>query len=188
MVAKIFTGIVLVFSVLSCARQDTTQLAAASREASLEFMQSLKTTLQQSMQEGGPVNAIAVCNLKAPAIAADISTQKGWNIARTSLKVRNPANTPDDWEHRVLNDFQTRKSRGEDPAALEYHEIVKQDGKKVFRYMKAIPTGNVCLACHGEKLEGALGEKIMALYPEDQAIGFKPGDIRGAFTITQPLQ
>jgi hypothetical protein len=53
--------------------------------------------------------------------------------------------------------------------------------------MKAIPTAAVCLVCHGETVEGALGEKIKALYPQDRATGYRLGDIRGAFTITQPL-
>ena len=112
MATRIFIAITLMFSVVSCTSQDTGQLTAASRATSVEFMQNLKATLQQAMQEGGPVNAVAVCNTKAPAIAAAISQQKGWNIARTSLKVRNPANAADDWERKVLDDFETRKSQG----------------------------------------------------------------------------
>ena len=188
MVTRILLGITLVLSVVSCARQDTGPLVESSREASLEFMQNLKATLVQSMQAGGPVNAVAVCNTAAPLIAQDISQRKGWSIARTSLKVRNPRNAPNDWERKVLIDFESRQSQGEDPASLEYHEIVKQDGKKIFRYMKAIPTAGVCLVCHGEKIEAALGEKIKALYPRDQATGYRVGDIRGAFTITQPVK
>lgn len=184
---RVYIAIALIISVVSCTSQDAAQLAADSRATSVEFMQNLKATLQQAMQEGGPVNAVAVCNTKAPAIAAAISQQKGWNIARTSLKVRNPANAADDWERKVLDDFEARKSGGEDPASIEYHEIVTQDGSKAFRYMKAIPTAAVCLVCHGETVEGALGEKIKALYPQDRATGYRLGDIRGAFTITQPL-
>jgi hypothetical protein len=30
-------------------------------------------------------------------------------------------------------------------------------------------------------------QSIRDLYPEDQATGFSPGDIRGAFTILKPL-
>ncbi|MGB5718907.1 MAG: hypothetical protein WBN81_17665, partial [Gammaproteobacteria bacterium] len=42
----------------------------ASRETVQEFMQTLKKELQAGMQEGGPVNAVSVCNLTAPAIAS----------------------------------------------------------------------------------------------------------------------
>ena len=58
----------------------------ASRETVKEFMQTLKKELQTSMQEGGPVNAVSVCNLIAPAIANTYSVRNGWEVGRTSLK------------------------------------------------------------------------------------------------------
>jgi hypothetical protein len=30
--------------------------------------------------------------------------------------------------------------------------------------------------------------RLETLYPHDQAMGYKEGDIRGAFSITQPLK
>ena len=53
--------------------------------------------------------------------------------------------------------------------------------------MKAIPTGGVCLACHGENLAQGVQETITTLYPNDKATGFKSGDIRGAFVVTKVL-
>ncbi len=71
--------------------------------------------------------------------------------------------------------------------ALEHAEVVTQDGKRLFRYMKAIPTREVCLACHGRSLDPAVESTLKELYPEDRARGFSVGDIRGAFTVTQPM-
>ncbi len=51
--------------------------------------------------------------------------------------------------------------------------------------MKAIPTGPLCLACHGETLAAPVAEKIGELYPADKATGFREGDIRGAFVVTK---
>jgi hypothetical protein len=71
---------------------------------------------------------------------------------------------------------------------LEHHEVVEQDGKKVFRWMKAIPTAKVCLNCHGgDTVAAPVEAKLKELYPTDQARGYSVGDIRGAFTITQPM-
>ena len=161
----------------------------SSRNAVKELQGALVTELQAAMQAGGPVNAIDVCNTRAAAIAADISQKKGWKIGRTSLKLRNANNAPDAWEKKVLKDFEKRKAAGEDPTKLEHAEVVTQDGKQVFRYMKAlpIPEGAPCLKCHGDKIEPAVAAKLKALYPNDQAIGFKQGDLRGAVTIIQPL-
>jgi hypothetical protein len=168
------------------AADDASRLAA-SRDAAKEFMETLKGELQAAMKAGGPTNAIEVCNTKAPAIAQEISKAKGFRIARTSLKTRNPDNAPDAWERKVLEDFEARKRAGEDPMKIEHHEVVTANGKQTFRYMKAIPTAELCLNCHGAKLDPKVSATLNRLYPKDQATGFNVGDLRGAFTITQPL-
>ena len=163
------------------------QQVADSRATAKEFMQQLKGELQQGMQAGGPVNAIAVCRDRAPAIAAALGESKGLDIGRTSLRVRNPANTPDVWEKAVLEQFEQRKLAGEDPAGMEFHAAAEQEDKIVFRYMKAIPTAELCVVCHGAEIAPEVEAKLAELYPQDQARGYQPGDIRGAFTITRSL-
>jgi hypothetical protein len=166
---------------------DYTAELDASRATAKEFMQTLKQELQAGMQEGGPVNAISVCNLFAPGIANTYSVRNGWDVGRTSLKRRNPDNAPDAWERSVLESFEERKRAGEDPAKLEHYEVVRQDGVRELRYMKAIPTVPLCLACHGEHVDSITRTRLEKLYPDDQALGYKAGDIRGAFSISQPL-
>jgi hypothetical protein len=181
-------GLVLTIPLLGCSGEDLEPRAEQSRAAVKDFMLNLKGALQQALQAGGAINAIAVCKEKAPAIAADVSNQKGWRVARTSLKVRNPSNAPDDWERKALEDFDKRNAKGENPDTMEFYEVVEESDGPVFRYMKAIPTAHLCLECHGENIDAAVAKKLDALYPADQARGFKAGDIRGAFTITQPIQ
>jgi len=152
-----------------------------------DFMLLLKTELKAAMKEGGPGNAIQVCKTQAPKIAEDISAKQGWRVARTSLKLRNPLNEADAWEVKVMQEFEKRKAGGEEIKKLEFAEIVSTDGKKQFRYMKAIPTGKVCLQCHGSKIDPDVMDTLKKFYPVDKATGFKQGDIRGAFTITQPM-
>jgi hypothetical protein len=166
---------------------EMTDDVAASREAVAEFSTALKGELESAMKSGGSVKAIEVCQLKAPGIAATVSKGRGFRIARTSLKLRNPANAPDPWEKALLERFEARLADGADPATLEHYEIVEADGKRAFRYMKAIPTQGVCLACHGEKIAPDVAAALDRLYPEDQARGFKPGELRGAFTITRAM-
>jgi len=169
------------------ANDEMKERAQKSKVVVKEFMTQLKGELQAAMKAGGPVNAINVCHEKAPAIAAELSEKHGWDIARTSLKTRNPGNTPDEWETKVLNDFEARKAKGEDVKPMAFFEAVDTDGKQNFRFMKAIPTGEVCLKCHGTDIAPAVKAKLQELYPNDMATGFKLGDIRGAFTITQPM-
>ncbi|MGD2081999.1 MAG: DUF3365 domain-containing protein [Chromatiales bacterium] len=160
----------------------------ASRTAVKDFFGDLKGRLQAAIAEGGPVNAIEVCSIQAPQIAARVSRETGWDVGRTSLKTRNPANRPDTWEKSVLEDFEARKAAGEDPGQMEYYAVVDGDRGKAFRYMKAIPTAEKpCLACHGSAIAPEVAARLDALYPTDEARGYQAGDIRGAFTITQPL-
>lgn len=148
-----------------------------------EFFSTLKGELQAGMKAGGPVNAIGVCNQKAPDIAASTSAKSGWKVARTSLKIRNGDNAPDAWEQQVLESFEQRHAAGENPVGIDFAETVQQDGKTVFRYMKAIPMSDVCLKCHGDKLDPKVEAKLNELYPDDRARGFHLSDIRGAFTL-----
>lgn len=152
-----------------------------------EMAQSLKKELQAAMKEGGPVNAIDVCKTVAPQIAASLSAEGGMSVARTALKVRNPVNTPDDFERKVLERFVADLEAGKDPATLAHAEIVEQEGSKVFRFIKAIPTAKLCLNCHGENLKDDVKAQIGKLYPYDQATGFKEGELRGAFTVQKKL-
>ena len=169
------------------AEADLKQHAQKSKVVVKEFMTQLKGELQTAMKAGGPVNAINVCKEKAPAIAKNLSDKYGWEVSRTSLKTRNSSNAPDAWETKVLNDFETRKTKGEAVKPMAHFEVVDNDGKKSFRFMKAIPTGEVCLKCHGGNIAPPIKAKLQELYPDDKATGFKLGDIRGAFSITQPM-
>ncbi|MGV6808985.1 MAG: Tll0287-like domain-containing protein [bacterium] len=161
--------------------------AALAKASVMALGGSLKGELLKAMKEGGPVAAISVCHEKAPAIAQQVSTEKGVSISRTSLNYRNPENAPIAWQKTVLDDFEARKAKGEDPQKMAYSAVVESNGKKEFRFMKAIPTGGVCLNCHGATVQPDVLTKIKALYPDDKATGYVVGDIRGAFVVTKPF-
>lgn len=159
-----------------------------ARKVVKSFGSSLKKELVKGLKEGGAIKALEVCNLKASDIASEISDKSGWKVSRTALKTRNENNSPDAWELSVLNKFEEMKAGGATIKELEYAEIITDDSMKVFRYMKAIPTGGLCLQCHGDKLKSDVQQLIKKLYPRDKAIGFKKGDIRGAFTLQKILK
>lgn len=162
---------------------------SAARAASKELGEALKSQLVAALKSGGAISALSVCNTVAPSIAADISQQRSMQVGRTALKVRNTANAPDAFETRVLEDFAKKIAAGADAAILEYSETVMENGGSTFRYMKAIPmAAEPCAACHGTDVKPDVKAAVEQLYPQDQATGFKPGDLRGAFTIKQVLK
>lgn len=165
--------------------------ANESKAVVKEFFGQLKGELTKSMKASGPVATIEVCSKTAPGIAKALSEKHGMEVGRTSLKPRNSANAPDAWEEQVLKKFEERQAAGESPNDMAYYEIVEEDGKKNFRFMKAIgmpPLDKMpCLKCHGENIDPKITAKLDELYPSDMARGYKAGQIRGAFTITKPL-
>lgn len=163
-------------------------LTARARGIAAKFADKLKGELMGAMKADGPVKAIEVCKVAAPAIAGESSTD-GWTVKRTSLKLRNAKAAPDAWEKQTLEFFEAEKAKGADVSKLERSEIAKAGGVPTFRYMKAIPTAaEPCLACHGGSIAEPVKAKIAELYPQDQATGYQAGDIRGAFTISKPLK
>ena len=163
-----------------------TEIAQAKEIISV-FASTLKSELEAGVKLGGPVKALEICNTKASQIGEKIATAEGMQVSRVSLKNRSPANAPNTWQETVLENFATREAAGVDPVAMEFSEIVEHQGHKEFRSIKAIPTGGVCLACHGENLAKDVQETITTLYPDDKATGFKSGDIRGAFVVTKVM-
>jgi hypothetical protein len=153
------------------------------RAIAAEFGLQLRTALQAALNEGGPLAAIQVCNEAAPAIAQASEARSGAAVGRTSLKLRNPANAPDAHERAALDAFaKAMEPEGQDPPPERIDVLA--DGR--VRYMSAIVMQPPCLACHGESIAPQVAEAIDALYPQDEARGYRVGDLRGAFTITWP--
>ncbi|MGE3774983.1 MAG: DUF3365 domain-containing protein [Gammaproteobacteria bacterium] len=159
-----------------------------ARAAALELGAKLKAQLEAALAAGGPLSALEVCRSVAPALAGEASARHAGEVGRTALKVRNPANSPDDYERAVLEGFVAQAAAGADVATLEHAEVLEQHGRRVFRYMKAIPMAPApCATCHGTDIDPELSAKIRELYPSDTATGFTPGEIRGAFTVVKEL-
>lgn len=182
-------SLLLAISALPAFADDMAQYQEESRKVAKEFVSQLGGELQKEMKENGPASAIKVCRNVAPAIASEASRKSGWKVGRVSLKTRNTAlGLPDAWEQKVLADFEKRMEK-ENPAGMEFAEIVAEPQGKFYRYMKAIPVQDVCLKCHGtdETIPQNVKETLKAEYPHDKATGYTLGQIRGAITIKRPL-
>ena len=92
---------------------------------------------------------------------------------------------PDEFETRILKEFEQIKKEGKLNSDTEHFEIIIENDYQYLRYMKPIKIGAACLKCHGneEKISTEVKELIVKKYPDDKAVGYKNGDLRGAVSI-----
>lgn len=160
-----------------------------SRATAQSFMHALGGTLKSLLDNAETENAIIVCKQIAPALAADYS-KDGWIVRRVSLKSRNKSlGVPDTWERRELEGFDRHHLSGEPTDELEMSAIVDEADGLWFRYLKAIPTQPMCLQCHGKAEDIPDGVKTILAneYPNDDAIDYSVGEIRGAISIKRRI-
>jgi len=154
----------------------------ASRTFANRLQNELGARLKSALAAGGPAQAITVCQLEAPAIARALEAEGGPSyVGRTALKVRNPANGPDDEARAVLADFEHELGPNAPPPS---RFITHPDGSA--RYLQAIPMQPLCIACHGSELSTEVSDALAQRYPQDEATGFAVGELRGAFLIEWP--
>lgn len=169
----------------------TTEAARASkaRDIVLVLSERFRSEIAAAVKSDGVVGAMALCQAISADLPATASDESGFEITRTSLKLRNPENAPDQWETKILQDFQKKANEGMDLSRLEYGETTTSpEGDKLFRYMKAIPMAEQCAACHGTDIKPDVKAEILRYYPEDKAYGYKVGELRGAFSLVQLIE
>ena len=149
-----------------------------AKHAQLAFQSSLK----KAIKTHGKAYAIGFCNNKAMEITDSVSAAQNVQIRRLAKKYRNPLNETNAAESEIYKtyilDWLKRKT-------LYAKVIPNEQGQPV--YYRPIGIQPVCLNCHGvpgEDIPSPLAEKIAALYPDDKAVNFHKGELRGMWAIT----
>src|SRR5690606_1202893 len=162
---------------------DSVYIAQGDRIVAMTF-DTLRKSLQGAITQGNFEGAIAFCREQANPVTATYADS--FKIRRTALRVSNPDNRPDSLELAVLI------------AMGNEMQAARQPGVKVVRtsneihFFKPILLQAMCLNCHGtpgQQIADRTLTRIAELYPADQAVNFKEGDLRGAWHITfDPLK
>lgn len=158
-------------------------IRAEGRLIAKASFEALSQKLMQALEQGGVVHAIQFCHTNADPLTDSLSAKHGVRIRRVAEQNRNPANAPDEQEQALVKGFAALKSQGADLKTADT-AVVLAPGKILFA--KPILLQPQCVACHG-KLGETLAEEnyreIKKQYPEDRAVGFSPGDLRGMWAI-----
>lgn len=154
-------------------------LITASNQAIMQFSSQLQTSLRIALDGGGPLNAVNVCNVVAPEIQI-AHVRDGWFIERVTAKPRNPNNQADSSQLAILERFAA--STDAPSYLVQWDDPAKREK---FRYYFPIRTKELCAGCHGDvaKFVPGLVDEIKKIYPDDKAVGYKSGELRGMFAI-----
>ncbi len=146
--------------------------AAAARD---QLASQLMGELTAALVAGGPAKAIEVCRERAPALAAQVGTERHLRIGRTSQRLRNPANRAPVWA--------TASIAGAAAEPLFFTGPDQQLGA-----LYPIRLQPQCVQCHGraDELSAATRSALQQHYGNDAATGFAPGDLRGWFWVEVP--
>lgn len=160
--------------------KDEQLLMSASLKLIDSFAKQLKAELMSALNEGGPENAINVCQVRAPQIAL-ANSGEFWTIKRVSNRNRNPGNLASDHETAIMGRFVDTVG-GTPEFTFEWTQT--EEGK-IFRYYRPIKLAPLCVKCHGsaEDISDAVQAALNEKYPQDRAVGYKPGDLRGMFVV-----
>lgn len=187
--SKILITLILLGFFAAYAQAQEDELLKQSRSLTQTMLKELGAKLQSAMSDGGAINAVDVCHLQAPEIANRISAGNQVNVSRVGTRARNPVmGVPNDWQAKALAQFEAGLARGDKPADMEYSETVdKIDGGKEFHFAKPILMQPMCLACHGnsDQINPEVKAKLSELYPNDKAINYLAGQLRGAVVLTR---
>jgi len=157
--------------------------------ASSKVISTLKSELSAKIKTQGVAGALTTCNTKALELTDSIqkALSNGILIKRTSLRTRNIVNSPDEDERYVLEWFETKQENaGVVPS--NYIEKKNYGVYEYYNYYKPLIIEGMCLNCHGypSEMEKDVVETINKLYPNDRAMGYKKGELRGVIHVSIP--
>lgn len=175
---------------ISPQKEDLTQEEVLFQENYLEkggeitasVYSALTRNLANSIKENGVPGSIQYCNINAYPITDSISQQFGVHIKRSSHKLRNPKNRPDSLELAIIESYLAEQQQGKPLKA----KLVKLEQQPV-RYFSPIVLAQACTRCHGKmgsEIDPDNYDVIKSLYPEDSAINFTRGELRGIWSVS----
>jgi len=146
-----------------------------------ELQKALLSALSTELKAGGPIRALTICHTEAEPIARRVAGESGILVGRTSDRLRNPDNTAPEWARPFVA---TPTSR----FANDARALVVDLGDRV-GVLRPIGTASLCTTCHGPRSELApdVRKELQSLYPRDEAVGFREGDLRGWMWAEVPL-
>lgn len=170
--------------------EERAAVAARGRAIAAETFELLRGNLQTAIQSGGISNALPFCSIAASPLTAGMAAKHGVSLRRVTHKARNPAAAADAAELAILRAFEQALLEPGITASNPPPPLVTNFTAQALSFFAPILVANeLCLKCHGEPGQDIRAEDVAVirrLYPQDQATGFRMGQLRGAWRIDFP--
>jgi len=142
---------------------------------------AFKSKIDKVAAEGGLPAVVNFCHDNALKLSDSMGKAHHVIIKRTSHKLRNAANKPDIDDEAVLNEYLKLQ---EEQKPME--PVVLKDSEGYVHFYAPIKLKEACLKCHGtpgKEIPESIYKLIKEKYPNDQAVNFKAGELRGIWDI-----
>lgn len=141
---------------------------------------SLMAELTTVIQQEGITEAVNYCSIEALPITQKIAKEEQVELSRVSHRNRNPLNDANGDELKLIEKYIQQQKNGEPLSPV----IIAKNKQKIF-YSPILLGAPLCLNCHGKPEDFApdLRLAINQKYPQDKAVNFELGEVRGMFKI-----
>jgi hypothetical protein len=131
------------------------------------------TEVTRAMATGGPGGAITVCHQSSAAVIEQVKREKGFDVGRTSDRLRNPTNLPKPWAAGIVKKYAGVRAQSVDGFYVDLGDRIG--------VIRPIEEEAICAGCHGpaDRLESRVRKELAERYPADHATGFRTGELRG---------
>lgn len=142
----------------------------------IETREYLSATVTTSIAGSTPD---LIPQVAASKIAKQITRDTPYYVRQVSLRFRNPANRPDEYEAGELRRFT-------EGVPQESYRIVAHNGKDALRYLLPMKAEKSCLVCHASYRTSP--SFVQMRFPEGHpSYGYREGDVIGAISVSVPM-
>ncbi len=158
--------------------------ALSYKDKGLQYALNTKKVLGKNLintiNNKGTEGALQFCNENAIHFTDSMAVQQGVKIKRVSDQPRNASNQASPLELEYINAAKSTLANGD-----VIKPLVSELNNKIVGYYPIV-TNKMCLQCHGEpneEIKLATLQKIMELYPKDEAKGYDENQLRGIWVV-----
>jgi hypothetical protein len=162
--------------------KSSAEFSALADQAINDAQKVLLTKLTEAIGIHGFEGAIDFCHDRALILTDSVADVYGVSLRRISDKFRNSEDQAGNDELELIRSYSEKKANGSELSDV-YRP--KDDGGYIM-YRPIILGSALCLSCHGAPEKEIAPSTLNAIhkhYPQDLAVGYVVGDIRGIWKV-----